>query len=122
MNPFCRRCKTEMVIGVAIPPAITDDGESHYDGVAPRVSVWKCQKCGHSFRGSPMTDQETDDLCLLAVIRSTCNGSIWGWPDYEPTKHAALKRLETAGYLTSRTVPDIDGVVIFETTDKEVPE
>ena len=65
-------CNGVMRRGIAIPPAIqcSDEGTcsyAHWSAVAPRVSVLKCERCGHSFvppidgakrRSEPSTEPE----------------------------------------------------------------
>lgn len=55
-----RVCGGVMRRGEAIPTAVqcSDEGtcsEANWDACAPRVSVMKCERCGHSY--SPPTDE-----------------------------------------------------------------
>ena len=74
-------CNGVMRRGIAIPPAwqCSDEGTCSYaswSAVAPRVSVLKCERCGHSF--VPPIDEVSDRRAHAPENTTGANGNAGG--------------------------------------------
>lgn len=91
-------CNGVMKRGVAIPPAIqcSDEGlcsYAHWSAVTPRVSVWKCEKCGHSFvpPAPEVSERAPKNSCRRALAPVTGSANLASGEDGWSKMKAALK-------------------------------